>query len=187
MKKIISLSLALAFISCKTTQPIPPTQPAVISANPETVSKPQENMLTGEKTMNDLQQSPYNVWFAPGYENYSPDPETVVKLKNLPEDITIKIIMGTWCEDSQNQVPHFYQILKQINFDLKKAMLITVDRSKTTPEHLEAGLNITNVPTFIIYKKNKEIQRIVESPVETLEKDLLNILSGQPYKHMYEK
>ena len=95
--------------------------------------------------------------------------------------------MGTWCEDSQNQVPRFYKILQQLDFNLKKVQLITVDRSKKTPENLEAGLNITNVPTFIFYKNSTEIQRIVESPVETLENDMLKILSNQEYRHTYQK
>jgi thiol-disulfide isomerase/thioredoxin len=193
MKKIILFSLTLAFMACKTAQPIPPVQPAANVSNPEIVSKTQEVtakpievMLTGQKNKADLQQAPYNAWFTPGFENYVPNPETIAALKNITDDITIKIFMGTWCEDSQNQVPHFYQVLKQIHFDENKVILITVDRSKTTPDHLEAGLNITNVPTFIIYKNGKEIQRIVESPAETLEKDLLKIVSGQTYKHTYE-
>jgi thiol-disulfide isomerase/thioredoxin len=94
--------------------------------------------------------------------------------------------MGTWCEDSQHQVPGFYQVLEQLKFDEKQVSLIIVDRTKTTPDHLEKDKNITNVPTFIFYKNGKELQRIVESPVESLEKDMLKIVSGQPYKHTYE-
>ncbi|MCB0473638.1 MAG: thioredoxin family protein, partial [Flavobacteriaceae bacterium] len=68
----------------------------------------------------------------------------------------------------------------------KNLELITVDHSKKTPDNLQEGLNITNVPTFIFYKKGKEIGRFVEYPRETLEKDILAIISGQPYKHSYE-
>jgi len=51
---------------------------------------------------------------------------------------------------------------------------------------LEKDLNITNIPTFIFYKNGKEMHRIVESPMESLEKDMLKIITGQPYKHAYE-
>jgi thiol-disulfide isomerase/thioredoxin len=182
----------MMFMSCKTSQQI---QPTVISPIAEITSepdkspevKPTENMLIGKKSMSDLQKPPFNTWFTPGFENYTPNSETITALKNATDDVQIKIFMGTWCEDSQNQVPRFYQILKQINFDENKVTLITVDRNKTTTDHLEAGLNITNVPTFIFYKNEKEINRIVELPKESLEKDLLKIFSGQPYKHSYEK
>jgi thiol-disulfide isomerase/thioredoxin len=173
MKKKLIAFLILAFFGCKSIQKTDEKSAAI-------------DILVGQKNIKDLQQTPYNVWFTPGFENYKPHPETIVQLRNYSNDFKIKIVMGTWCEDSQNQVPHFYKILKQIHFDLKKATLITVDRKKKTPDHLEKGLDITHVPTFIIYKNGKEIQRIVESPVETLEKDLLKIVSGQDYKHTYE-
>ncbi len=38
-------------------------------------------------------------------------------------------------------------------------------------------LEIEMVPTFIIMNGNKEIGRIVESPVNTLEEDLVEILT----------
>jgi hypothetical protein len=50
---------------------------------------------------------------------------------------------------------------------------------------LEDGFDITNVPTFIFYRNGKEINRIVESPVISLEKDMLSILAGEVYKHTY--
>lgn len=37
---------------------------------------------------------------------------------------------------------------------------------------------IERVPTFIFYKNESEIGRIIETPVETLEKDILNILKN---------
>jgi hypothetical protein len=63
--------------------------------------------------------------------------------------------------------------------------LITLDRNKTTPELFEKGLNITNVPTFIFYEKGIEINRIVETPIVSLEQDMLDILSRKDYKPNY--
>jgi hypothetical protein len=58
-------------------------------------------------------------------------------------------------------------------------------REKNTPQNYEEGLGITNVPTFIFYKDGKELNRIVEFPIEDLESDMLKILQGEPYKHAY--
>ena len=93
--------------------------------------------------------------------------------------------MGTWCEDSQRETPNFIKILKQVDFDFNNLELITVNREKITPQGLENGLNITNVPTFIFYKDGKEINRIVEFPIESLEEDMINILTNKDYKHAY--
>ena len=65
--------------------------------------------------------------------------------------------------------------------------MITVNRGKRTPDNLQKGFNIKRVPTFIFYKKGKEIGRYVEFPRTSLEKDILTIVSGKPYKHSYEK
>jgi hypothetical protein len=37
-------------------------------------------------------------------------------------------------------------------------------------------MKIKRIPTFIIYKKKREIGRIVETPGDLIEKDLLKIL-----------
>ena len=95
--------------------------------------------------------------------------------------------MGTWCGDSQHETPIFYKLMDAINFDYKNLTMIAVNRSKETPDNLQEGLKITNVPTFIFYKKGKEMGRFVEYPRETLEKDVLKIVSGKLYKHSYEE
>jgi hypothetical protein len=56
---------------------------------------------------------------------------------------------------------------------------------KQSPEHEERGLNILRVPTLIVYDNNNELNRFVEYPVESIEKDLLKMLSRLPYKPNY--
>lgn len=142
--------------------------------------------LLGKISKSNLQKAPFDSWFTTGFNSYKPDMATISELKKYAKDTEITIFMGTWCEDSQHQVPGFYKILGEAGFSEKNITLIAMDRNKKTPEKFEDGKNITNVPTFIISRNGKEIHRIVESPVETLEKDALKILSGQSYKHIYE-
>jgi thiol-disulfide isomerase/thioredoxin len=87
--------------------------------------------------------------------------------------------MGSWCGDSQEQVPKFYKIISLLNFDENKIQLIAVDRKKHAREYdaLVQSLNIELIPTFIFYKNGKEIGRIIETPKETLEADILEILN----------
>jgi hypothetical protein len=72
------------------------------------------------------------------------------------------------------------------DFNFKNLDLVTVNRFKKTPENLQEGLNILKVPTFIFYKKGKEIGRYVEYARESLEEDMLKIVSGKAYKHAYD-
>ena len=95
--------------------------------------------------------------------------------------------MGTWCGDSKREVPRFYKILDETNFDQDDFELITVNRRKKTPDNLQEGYNIIRVPTFIFYKDGEEVGRYVEYPRETLEKDILKIVTGEPYKHSYDR
>jgi len=178
MKKIITLAaLTLTIIHCEAQQN---------KATQTTDEKTNTPMLVGNSFKAEIQQAPYATWFSANHDSYKPNPATIAELKKHLDGISITIFMGTWCEDSQHQVPGFYQVLEQLKFDEKQVSLIIVDRTKTTPDHLEKDKNITNVPTFIFYKNGKELHRIVESPVESLEKDMLKIVSGKPYKHTYE-
>lgn len=142
-------------------------------------------MLLGMANRQGLQMDAFQTWFDPGYEEYIPDAETLNQLKPLLKDIDITVFMGTWCEDSHAEVPRLYKILDEVGYDENKLTLITVSEEKTTPEGLEKGKDITNVPIIILYKNKMELGRIVEYPIESLEKDMTAILSGKPYKHAY--
>ncbi len=93
--------------------------------------------------------------------------------------------MGTWCKDSKREVPRFYKILENAKFQKNKISLIGVDSTKEnykkSPTGEEKGLNIIRVPTFIFYKNGIDVNRIIEYPIESLEKDLLKIIKGETY------
>ncbi len=151
----------------------------------DTIPYEESIMLIGKANRNGLEMDAFKEWFNPGYQDYKADPETLEKLRPLLKDVSILLFMGTWCEDSQRDVPHLYKILDEAGFDESNLTLITVSEEKTTPQGFEDGKDISNVPTIIFYQNEKELGRIVEYPIETLEKDMLAILSGKDYKHAY--
>lgn len=172
MNKTLIPLIMICFLSCTNAQ------------KKETIH--QTGMLTGVVKKEDFKEQPYAVWFEEEYNYYSLDEKTIQEIKKHLKDVKIKAFMGTWCSDSKREIPQFYKILEAVDFNEKNLTMIAVDRSKKTPENLQEGLDIMRVPTFIFYKVNKEIGRYVEYPQETLEKDMLKILSGKPYKHSYE-
>jgi len=157
-----------------------------VQKNKTTATKDPSGNLVGIANKENFIAEPYNSWFTPNYATYATDKEIIEKLKPLLKEVTIKGFMGTWCGDSKEQTPVFYKILDEADFNYNHLELITVNRSKSTPDNLQKGFNIERVPTFIVYKNNKEIGRFVEYPRESVEADLLKIVSGQPYKHSYE-
>jgi hypothetical protein len=115
-------------------------------------------------------------WFNSEFDNYTVDSVALKDVSDKLKDVKITIVLGTWCSDSRREVPRFLKILDYLPFEQKNLALICVDRNKTTPTGEVEKLDIKFVPTFIFYKNDLEIGRIVETPKETLEKDLLKIV-----------
>ena len=110
------------------------------------------------------------------YPDYKPDTLTLTTLKPLLETTAITVVMGTWCGDSKLQVPHFYKIVDALGIPEKNITLICVDGDKKAENGLIDNLKIERVPTFILSKNGVELGRIVESPMKSLEQDMLTIL-----------
>lgn len=117
----------------------------------------------------------FGSYFETEYAAYHPDEAVMQEIGQLLTDYRITIIMGSWCSDSQEQVPRFYRILDMLQFPEDQLTVICVDRKKKTILSDIQSLDIQLVPTFILYKDNTETDRIIEIPAETLEKDILNI------------
>lgn len=137
-----------------------------------------------------LTQEPHKKWFEEEYNDYIPD-ETVLneindKLNGSKKSFHIKVFMGTWCHDSRREVPRFYKILDQLNNPKLSSEIFALNYKKNTPDNQGKAHKIKNTPTFVLFKDGKQKKRIVESSVESLEKDLLKIISGQRYKHSKE-
>ena len=142
--------------------------------------------LIGEFPRKDLSNVLYSSWFDKNYEDYSVDKVTADKIKKyISRDLKIKVVMGTWCSDSRENVPSFFKLIDYLNIKDKNIDLIGLDLNKENPNGDEKTYEIINVPTFIFYKKDKEINRIVEITLESFEKDILKILDGSGYENAY--
>lgn len=160
-----------------------------LSASVVAQKKPDRNgNLIGYFKKSDLSQAPYNMWFEKNYEAYQPKEKIVKKIKKELKGISIKSFVGTWCHDSKREIPRFYKLMELAGFDTEKNFqIVGISRGKKTPDNLQEGYNIKHTPTLIFYRDGKEIGRYVEHSRETIEKDILKILKGKPYKHTYQK
>lgn len=138
--------------------------------------------LWGQITPDDLQSSEYREWYQKSQEEFHPEIKSIdyQRLK----DTKVKIFMGTWCGDTKNWVPKFLELWHKLGFKESQLELIALHNSlklyKQAPDHAEKEWDIHRVPTFIFLNKDKEIGRIVESPLNTLEIDLAQIALGIP-------
>lgn len=136
-------------------------------------------MLLGFCTREAFNDTSFSWWFNSEYKMYEVDSTSLAKISDKIKNTDITIVMGTWCSDSREQVPRFYKILDYLHYPSDRVKLIMVGRDKKGRDDEIAGLNIHLVPTFIFYHDGKELGRIVESPAETLEKDVLRILNKE--------
>ena len=100
----------------------------------------------------------------------------------------IKILFGTWCHDSEREVPRILKILDELNVPQKNISLIGLNFGKKEPLNRGSEFRITKTPTIIFFRQDKEIGRIEESPglsIEgvgnvsiTLEDNILSILEN---------
>jgi thiol-disulfide isomerase/thioredoxin len=131
--------------------------------------------------INPLQFSkpPHSEWFQKGFNDYQPVGEIIGKLVMLnKDDLSIRIVLGTWCPDSRREVPRFMKIMDLMQFPAEKVIFVGVDNTKIAPVGGYDTLGIERVPTFIILKNKVEAGRIIENPMTSLEQDMLNILTG---------
>lgn len=157
------------------------------------IGQPKTNepgILYGVCTLEQLKAAPYGTWFTPAFDQYTPDTTAVNQLKKeMTGNWSIRIFFGSWCGDSKRELPRFMKLLEAISFPPERVTLIGVGTGdslvKQSPGHEEAGLGVFRVPVFIVYHKGKEINRINEFPVQSLENDLLSIFSKQPYTPNY--
>jgi hypothetical protein len=119
-------------------------------------------------------------WFNDTYNAYQPDSALIGSMKSFSDHFPyIFIVLGTWCSDSREQVPHFLKILDQLNYPSEQVFMVAVDRNKKAGNFCIGDFNVTLVPTFIMTVDGEETGRIIETPVTSLEQDFLNILNGK--------
>ena len=77
-----------------------------------------EEILYGYCDRSGLEKGEFGKSFDEYYKIYEPDQAVLDSLKLKKKGVEILIILGTWCSDSQEQLPKFFKIL---------------DSSQTTP------------------------------------------------------
>jgi hypothetical protein len=138
-----------------------------------------ENILVGHVNKIDLDQAKLFPWYYYGKRAYQLNDSVCTILKPLTDSLSVLIIAGTWCGDTQIELPKAIKLFEKMNINDSLVEIQLQNRKKQNPFFKAQALQVKAIPCFIFYKKGKEIGRIVEHPEKSFEIDLLSILSNQ--------
>ena len=112
--------------------------------------------------------------FAQKYNKFSFEHSAYIET----EDITVKVLFGTWCHDSKREVPKMLKIFEAYGIEDKRISLVAVNPEKNEPITTINKSNLEFTPTFIFFRNGEEIGRIVEKPNQSLLEDFKLIISS---------
>ncbi|TLU64765.1 thioredoxin family protein [Thalassotalea litorea] len=111
--------------------------------------------------------------FTLSYENYDVTEQETAALQPYAEAIKVKVFFGTWCHDSQREVPRFLklaELLPELEYQL-----ISLDYQKSDPDGMAEKYQVKFTPTFVVFKDGQEIGRVIERPQVSLGEDIANL------------
>lgn len=115
---------------------------------------------------------------------YEPDGAIVERLRAIDAPVTLQVVLATWCGDSRQHVPRLLKSIARANNPNITIELTGIGPEFVTPMAVVAGENITNVPTVIVRRADRELGRYVETPAAaTIEEDIADIVRGTPKPH----
>lgn len=91
-----------------------------------------------------------------------------LRLKSKSRKYEFYIFGGSWCSDTESELPKIVLVLRQICGSEEFIHLYGVDRNKREPSGTAEKFNIEKVPTLVVTTSGTEIGRIVEYPRPTL-------------------
>ena len=109
--------------------------------------------------------------FQDEYESYKPSEKELAAVASLQDD-SLVVLFGTWCHDSQREVPRLLKTFDLSGLDVPKLTLVAVDTKKNDPQGLAKKYALKYTPTFVLLKGDKELGRVIERPKMSLTEDL---------------
>lgn len=142
--------------------------------------------IIGVTPISILQDSTSYSWYTDLYKRFKVDSVSLKGIHKSPKQLKFKLFMGSWCSDSRVFVPKFMKIARYLHIDDDQIELIFVNEEKNEPSELIEKNKIRFVPTLIIIDETGEMNRIVELPNESIERDLSSIILKKKYTPFWE-
>ena len=115
--------------------------------------------------------------FSAKLPDYQVNQEDIVKLNAIKQEFDVIALFGTWCHDSEREVPHLLKALQ--SYQQVNVTLIALDFNKKDPQGRAQKMKVKYTPTFVVYLAGKEIGRIVERPNQSLVDDISLMITNE--------
>jgi thiol-disulfide isomerase/thioredoxin len=116
--------------------------------------------------------------FRYAYEQYQPSSTEIDAVKTLGGK-SLVVLFGTWCHDSEREVPRLLKLLNLSGVELQNLSLHGVNYNKQEPTNLHRQYNLKYSPTIILLQGQDELGRIIEKPLVSLGEDLASFISDE--------
>lgn len=117
-------------------------------------------------------------WYSQSMSYYNPDTATLNAFERTKGKYQFVVFGGTWCEDTQFVLPKFFKLQEKSGVPDDAITLFGVNRAKKSLGNIANAFQVTLVPTIIVMKDGKEIDRVVEyGKTGKWDKELAAILS----------
>jgi hypothetical protein len=157
MKSLFWAILVVVSVSCGSTE------------QPETKSDVFTGVISASQLLADYPQ------FRSSYEQYQPSASEITAVKSLSGKSLI-VLLGTWCHDSEREVPRLLKLLDVSGVKLQRLSLHGVNYSKQEPNNLHQLYDLRYTPTIILMQGENELGRIIEKPMLSLGEDLARFI-----------
>ena len=114
--------------------------------------------------------------FRKSYDSYTPSEKELNAIASL-KGHTVLVLFGSWCHDSEREVPRLLKTLELSGEDNIDVQLIAVNRNKRDPQGVAMFYELKYTPTFILLDGDKELGRVIEKPALTVAEDLQALLT----------
>lgn len=170
-KAIIILTILMVVFPVITS-----AQEKVYNNETESVSPHVDKILNGPINREGLEKMPYKTWFLSNFKTYLVDENALKNIKKRKlKDLKILAFMGTWCHDSNREIPRLMRICEELGIQ-DQLDLYALDVDKTSAYGREKGFDIKKTPTIIFLQNGEEIGRILEEPETSFEQYLEELL-----------
>jgi thioredoxin 1 len=160
MKVLLGALLAIVLLGCNATD------------QDSDGSEPVTGVISAGQLLTDYPQ------FRSAYEQYQPSSTEIDAVKTLGGKSLI-VLFGTWCHDSEREVPRLLKLLNLSGVELQNLSLHGVNYNKQEPTNLHRQYNLKYSPTIILLQGQDELGRIIEKPIVSLGEDLASFISDE--------
>lgn len=109
--------------------------------------------------------------FSEQYKAFTPTAQDIALMQKLAGKELI-VLFGTWCHDSQREVPRLIKLLEESKVKLASIEYVAVGYNKQDDAGIAQANDLQYTATFIVKQNGKELLRVIEKPTGTLAQDL---------------